>query len=136
VYEVFDHTADLGLRIRASTLQELFALAARGLFSIIVENLDDVRPAESARFSIDGREHDYLLFDWLAELLYAFETKRLLLVEFDVRLTDTGLQATARGEPADPTRHRLDHEIKAITYHGLHVEQTSDGWQAEVIVDI
>ena len=33
--------------------------------------------------------------------------------------------------------HSMDHEVKAITYHGLKVEQTSDGtWQAEVIVDI
>ena len=35
----------------------------------------------------------------------------------DVRLTDEGLTATARGEPYDPQRHRLDHEVKAITYH-------------------
>jgi len=26
--------------------------------------------------------------------------------------------------------------VKAITYHGLKVEQTSDGWLAEVILDI
>jgi len=30
----------------------------------------------------------------------------------------------------------LDHEIKAITYHALKVEQTADGWLAELIVDI
>ncbi|MHC4966372.1 MAG: archease [Planctomycetota bacterium] len=28
------------------------------------------------------------------------------------------------------------HEVKAITYHGLKLEQTAAGWQAEVIVDI
>jgi SHS2 domain-containing protein len=30
----------------------------------------------------------------------------------------------------------MEHEVKAITYHGLRVEQSSDGWMAEVIVDI
>jgi SHS2 domain-containing protein len=30
----------------------------------------------------------------------------------------------------------LDTQIKAITYHGLKVEQTPDGWLAEVIVDL
>ena len=33
-------------------------------------------------------------------------------------------------------RHQLDVEVKAITYHGLKVEQHGDGWLAEVIVDI
>ena len=32
--------------------------------------------------------------------------------------------------------HELNHEVKAITLHGLKVEQTADGWLAEVIVDI
>jgi SHS2 domain-containing protein len=37
----------------------------------------------------------------------------------------------------DPARHTMDHEVKAITYHGLDVRQIDDGtWQAEVIVDI
>ena len=41
-----------------------------------------------------------------------------------------------RGELVDPERHELEHEVKAITYHGLKVEQQADQWLAEVIVDI
>ena len=47
-----------------------------------------------------------------------------------------GLTARAWGEPLDRTRHDLQHEVKAITYHGLRVEPAPDGWLAEVIVDI
>ena len=36
MYEIFEHTADLGLRIRADDLQGLFEEAARGLFSVVV----------------------------------------------------------------------------------------------------
>ena len=32
-----------------------------------------------------------------------------------------------QAKPYDPQRHRLDHEVKAITYHGLRVEQDADG---------
>jgi len=41
-----------------------------------------------------------------------------------------------RGETCDPARHSLAHEVKAVTYHGLAVEQVPDGWRAEVILDI
>jgi len=136
MYEVFEHTADLGLRMVAADLETLFADAARGLFSIIVANLDDVRPNRDISVRVTGNARDYLLFDWLNELLYVFETQRLVLAQFAVRLTEDALEGTGRGEPLDLARHKMAHEVKAITYHGLSVEQTSSGWRAEVIVDI
>jgi SHS2 domain-containing protein len=136
MYEIFEHTADLGLRVRAATLPELMADAGRGLFAMVVDDLDSVRPVLAREFHIAGNDKAYLLFDWLNELLYVCDTERLAFSQFDVQIADDGLAATAGGEPLDPARHHLTHEIKAITYHGLRVEETGDGWLAEVIVDI
>ena len=136
MYETFEHTADLGLRVRAADLDSLFADAGRGLFSLMVANLDAVRLVEEVSLGVVGDELDYLLFDWLNELLYIFETRRLVLVEFKVHVSDGGVQATARGEPFDPSRHHSEHEVKAITYHELSVGKGDGGWLAEVIVDI
>jgi SHS2 domain-containing protein len=135
-HETFEHTADLGLRVRAADLDELFAEAARGLFEMIVPELSSVRAAETVEIEVGGEISELLLFDWLNELLYTYETKRLLLCEFDVAVSDSGVKATCRGEPVDPNRHQLDHEVKAITYYGLTLEHTADGWLGEVIVDI
>ena len=136
LYELFEHTADLGLRLEAAGLDELFADAGRGFFSMIVENLDDVRAERAVSFRIEGRRRDFLLFDWLNELLHTFDTRQLLLSSFDTQVTDDGLLATASGETLDHQRHRTLHEVKAITYHGLKVERADGGWAAEVIVDI
>ena len=136
MYELFEHTADLGLRVQAADLDELFAEAGLGFFSMIVENLDEVRATCTAEIRIEGRDRVYLLFDWLHELLVTFDTRRLVFSQFEVRIGDHGLAAEARGELLDPDRHRLLHEVKAVTYHGLKVERIAAGWQAEVIVDI
>ncbi|HPM81621.1 MAG TPA: archease [Candidatus Anammoximicrobium sp.] len=136
MFEVFDHTADIGLRIRAEDRSALFAEAARALFSLLVLNLDAVRTIEQRRYEIAGEQDDYLLFDWLSELLYTFETEHLLLSQFAVELGPTGLRATCRGEAIDRARHEMDHEIKAITYHGLKVEPDGNGWMAEMVLDI
>ena len=137
MYEVFEHTADLGLRVRAASLMELFAEAARGLVAMVVTNLDDVQPVQDMTFQITGSEAEYLLFDWLNELLYTIDTQRVVFNQFECRLSAGGLNCTARGEPIDEARHELDHEVKAITYHGLKVEEQPDGhWLAELIVDI
>ncbi len=136
MYETFEHTADLGLRVRAPDLDALFAEAAACLFSAIVEDLGTVRPERRIDVKIEGAEREYLLFDWLRELLYRFDSGHLLLSRFEVRVGEAGLEGSAWGEPFDPERHALAHEVKAITYHGLKVERTADGWLAEVIVDI
>jgi len=136
MFETFDHTADLGLRIRAATLDKLFAEAGQAMFSALVEDLTSIQPRERFEIVIHGANREYLLFDWLKELLYRFEADHMLFSRFEVRVGDAGLSATAWGEALDWERHVLSHEVKAITYHELKVERTRDGWLAEVIVDI
>ena len=46
MYETFDHTANVGLRARATDLKTLFAEAARAMFSVMAADLDAVRPLE------------------------------------------------------------------------------------------
>lgn len=136
MFELFEHTADLGLRVRAADLDTLFAEAARGLFSMVVEDPATVRPEQriDVRLGPDGLE--YLLFDWLKALLYEFDSRHLLFSRFEVQVGDGGLTGSAWGEPLDRDRHILEHEVKAITYHGLRVERDGEGWLAELIVDI
>ncbi|MBN2024223.1 MAG: archease [Pirellulales bacterium] len=136
MYEIFEHTADLGIRVRAGTWAELLAEAGRGFLAVLVSNPEAVEPAESVAIEVKGAHREDLLVDWLDELLYTFATQRLLLTRFDVRPSASGISATAHGEPFDPARHVLDREVKAITYHGLVVREEPNGWLAEVILDL
>ncbi len=136
MYEYFEHTADLGIRAKAGDLNALFVDAATAVFAAIVEDLATVRPEGGIEIEIAGAEKDYLLFDWLKELLYRFDAEHLLFSKFEVQVNESGLKGKAWGEPIDRARHVLSHEVKAITYHELRVEREGDEWVAEVIVDI
>ena len=136
MYEFFEHTADIGIRVRAATLEQLLAEAARGMFSLMVANLDAVQPVQEISLAVAAAEPDDLLRDWLSALLFSFDTRRIVLAEFHVQLHAGGLVATACGEPLDADRHQLAMEVKAVTYHGLKVCREGDGWLAEVILDI
>jgi SHS2 domain-containing protein len=136
MFETFDHTADLGLRVRSDSLNGLFEETGRALFSTIVEDPATVQALEQTSISITGRDHEYLLFDWMKELLYRFDAEHQLFSRFNVRLDASGLAADVWGERLDLGRHVLNHEVKAITYHGLKVERTAEGWLAEIILDI
>jgi SHS2 domain-containing protein len=136
MYELFEHTADLGLRVRAADLNTLFAEAAACLFSAVLEDVGTVRPVQSVTVELGGTDREFLLFDWLRELLLKCDEDHLVFGRFEVQVRDDGLTGRAWGEPIDPARHLLAHEVKAITYHELKVVREGDGWLAEVIVDI
>jgi len=137
-YETFEHTADLGLRIFASGLPDLFRTAAEALFDVIVANRGDVLVLENELVSLTAESTEDLLVEWLNELIYRSETQHRLYTRFEVELDENGrrLDATIGGEPIDRARHVLDHEVKAATRHELSLRQVDDGWVAEVIVDI
>jgi SHS2 domain-containing protein len=136
--ETFEHTADLGLRVFAADLPDLFRTAGHGLFDVIVDNRGDVQVVATLVFSLSAETTEELLFQWLNELIFLSETKHHLYTQFEVALDDTGcrLEATIGGEPIDRGRHVLDHEVKAATRHGLSLRPEQGGWVAEVILDI
>jgi SHS2 domain-containing protein len=136
LYELFEHTADLGLRVVAPDLRSLFREAAEGFFSVVVAEIPRRGTPRSLDFRLEADRIEFLFVDWLSELLYVFDTKHLLLDSFDVEVRGRRLEASALARPVDLARDRLIREVKAITYHALRVERTSDGWLAEVILDI
>ncbi|MBY0514706.1 MAG: archease, partial [Gemmataceae bacterium] len=99
MHELFEHTADLGLRAYATDLDTLFAEAAACLTAAIVEDPSAVRAAEPAVIEVAGTDREFLLFDWLRELLMQADERHLVFGKFDVTVTDTGLTGAAWGEP-------------------------------------
>jgi SHS2 domain-containing protein len=136
--ETFDHTADVGLRVRGDDLDDLFRTAAEGLFDYVVANRAEVRTDEVEKISLRDDSAVDLLASWLSELIFLSETHHRVFRDFDVRVEDDGLRldATAYGETIDRDRHILDHEVKAVTRHGLKLEREGEGWVAEMILDI
>ena len=136
--EIFDHTADVGFRVRGATLDDLFATSAEAMFDYIVANRGEIVGADATQIELQAESTAELLATWLDELLFRSETQHVLYARFDVKVLDDGLrlQATVRGERIDRDRHILDHEVKAVTRHGFSLLLDRDGWVAEMILDI
>jgi SHS2 domain-containing protein len=133
---VLEHTADIGLRCTASTLEEAFARAAHRMFEIIVR-LKTVRPVQTLPISVEAANIEELFVNWLQELLYIWASKRMLLSQFTIKKLDANsVEAEVAGEPYDPGRHHLQSEVKAATYHGLQIEQKDGVWNVQVIFDV
>ncbi len=136
-YELFDHTADVGVRVRAPSLAELLAPATDGLYAIIGDLVTDGREAESRELELSADEPALLLRDYLAEVLGLFEMGRLMVTTVEAReFSQTRLAATVQLQRIDMTASTLEREVKAVTYHELRVCRVADGYEATYIVDI
>ncbi len=135
-YEVFDHTADVGIHAFGRTLPELFIHAAQGMESLVVAP-EQVRELVSREIEVEGHDSVSLLIAWLNELIFLFDTEYLLFRTFEINsFTETSLRGSASGEPYDAQRHELSSAIKAVTWHEAAVEPTGDGYKARIIFDI
>lgn len=135
-YEVFEHTADIGLHAYGRTLPELFINAAAGMESLLVAPAQ-IETRVSREVRAEGHDLVALLVSWLSKLILLFDTEYLLFSQFEVLdLTDTSLRARVMGEPYNAERHDLSSAIKAVTWHEAYVRPTSEGYKARIIFDI
>jgi len=136
MFEILEHPADIGFRAFGGTLEELFANAAVAMVSIACE-IEDVAPRIEYTLSATGEDYESLLVNWLGEVLYWFDGKRIAPREFRVtQLTPESIRAAAWGEPRDGERHRSKLIVKAVTWHQLKIARSDGGWMAEVYLDI
>jgi SHS2 domain-containing protein len=135
-FEILEHTADIGVRAVGRTLSELFENAAVGVQSIALDP-QAVLPQTAFPLLASGEDREALLVNWLNEIIYYLDGKRIAFARFQVQqITDTGITAQGWGEPRDRERHPERLVVKAATYHQLKIEQRESRWIADVFLDI
>jgi SHS2 domain-containing protein len=133
MFELIEHTADIGVRATGRTLEEMFSEAAVGMFSIIAEP-EGCRGSVRKAVIAEGHDNESLLHGFLSELLYIHEVDALFLTGFDLNIQGVGLKGVVTGCPVDEVEVLAG--IKAVTFHRLTVVQTRDSWVCEVLFDI
>ena len=135
-FELIDISGDAGIRAFGSDLSELFANAAKGMYSLITDS-ECITPQKSLEIKTESNSHEGLLVSWLNELVFHFDTYGFIGKEVHIHeLHDTLIRATVTGEDFDPEKHGRGLLIKAATYHKLRIERKEDHWEADVIFDI
>jgi SHS2 domain-containing protein len=154
-YRYLEHTADAGIEATGATLAEAFAAAADGLAGWLCD-ARTVAERDTREFAVSAADMESLLVDWLNEVNFAFEVEHFAFRRFEVKefvelelangggpagQADTSragasLRAVGYGEPLDPARHHPGEQVKSVTYHGVRIGKTADGWLVRVFLDI
>ena len=138
---MLDHTADVGFKVaEALALEDLFDESRRALLMTVFE-----KPPEKGKkerpVRLSAPDLETLLVRWINELVFFIQDDGFVPVraEIQVREADDGgfsLEGRLTGAPLDLEGYGWQGEIKSATFHGLNVTQASEGWQAQVILDV
>jgi SHS2 domain-containing protein len=147
-FELLEHTADVGIRARGATLEEVFEHATEGLAEILgalrppggspggSAGPGQAGPGEAIAVEVSAPDPGGLLVDWLNEVLWLREVRGAVVAGVRVERVGEGTAAGSvvlggGGPGPDGTF------VKAVTYHRLRVEpDPAGGWLAEVYLDV
>jgi SHS2 domain-containing protein len=138
-YRILPHAADGKFRSFGRTLEEAFTNAALATASFMWD-WRKIDPARSIPVEIAGRDLEQLLYRFLEEIIYVFETRRFLLASVESLVIEAGaggkiLRAILRGDEIGP-KTELHGEVKAVTYNEMKIGEDCGGWTVQAVLDM
>ncbi|MCL5958437.1 MAG: archease [Chloroflexi bacterium] len=135
-FEITPHTADVRLKVEASSLEELFTISLEGMNQILKKTFCKKRNGLPLihRIQISSPDTTALLIDFLSEALTLSHIQGSIFcrVEF-AELGSHSLTANLSGTKVKG----FDEDIKAVSYHEAEIERNSRGnLQTNLVFDI
>lgn len=139
-YKFFEEVtlADVAFEATGKTLEKMFESAALAVTNTMVKSLSSVKRTVKKKIVLKSDTVENLLFNFLQELVYYKDSKKLLFSKFSIKIKEKplALSCVAEGEELDMKKHELVVDVKAVTFHKFEVKETKSGWRAQVILDI
>jgi SHS2 domain-containing protein len=135
-YRYIEHPSDVGFEAYGATLEELFANAATAMYSFMTD-IDEIETTETKEITVNAEDLYSLMFDWLDEMLFLFESESLVMNKFDITIDDSmfRIKGTCSGGKFDPAKHESGIIIKAVTYNMMEIKK-NEVWHAQVVLDV
>jgi len=135
-----DHPSDVYVEVRAKSLEEAFALSGMAVYEVMTD-VRRVKKEETVEVTVEGFDLYSLLYNWLEELIYLFDSRSFLGSEVKVEALaeDSNgfrLKAVIFGERYDADRHESKTAIKAATYHLMEIKKENDEYIIRFVLDI
>jgi len=138
-FEFLEHTSDLKFRAYGETLDTVMVNAVKALTCAFIGKQEvDSKIKRNIKVSADSLE--VLVHDFLSELIFLFATEQYVASDVSSLTVSEErgfcLKASLAGNRLDFSRHRVETEVKAVTYHDMVVREEKGGWVVQVVCDI
>jgi SHS2 domain-containing protein len=131
-----EHPSDVGFEAYGATLEELFANAAIAMYSFMTD-VDEIEVEVERAIEVKSEDFYSLMFDWLDELIFLFESESLVMKNFDIHAdaVNFSIMGRCKGGKFDPSKHESGIMVKAVTYNMMQIKK-NEVWRARVVLDV
>ena len=132
-YEFLPHTADLRIKSRGKTLEELFENSLLGMAEYMKKGAAAMKATVTRPIEIVAPDTAALLVDFLSHTLALADANQEVYsrAAFD-EFSETHLKGTLFGAAVG----EFDRDIKAVTYHEAAIQKAHAGYEVTIIYDI
>ncbi len=124
--ETLEHTADYGLKVTATTLEDAFIGSTFGLIEIIFEQQSD-KSDQTNMIVIEADDIETLFVKWLNEIIYLIDGEDVIPVGMKIlALNDNRLEVELYTRKINPDIDIMNHYVKAVTYYNLSINRLSE----------
>ncbi len=129
-FNEIENTADAALHVWGETLVDLFRQAALGIYALAGAQADS-SPTTDCSIRLKADDLEALMVNFLSELVF-YINKGILFQIDTLKIDQYQLEGKLTGKPI----LRLQREIKAVTFNQMHIVQTEDLFQTDIVLDI
>ena len=138
-YKFLDHKSDVYIEACGRSLQEAFEQAGRAVFDTMTD-ISKIEFKTMHKISVQSEDLKSLLYDYLDELLFIFDTEMLLFKEFKIEIENKNgsyfLHGVLKGEKYNPDKHISKVGIKAATYSLMEIITDKNKFCLRFVMDI
>lgn len=133
-FEILPHTADVRLRVRGETIEDLFEQAVLGMARILSETKSELKVKNvKCKIKVDADNPTVLLIDFLSEVLTASYEEKAIFPTCHVNVAGQRGRLTLEAEIFGVKVDGFDEDIKGVTYHEAKIVKNLEG-DLEVII--
>ncbi len=135
MFEYFDVTADIGVKVWGNSINELFENAAIAVTSLMIDPARLKRNITKEIF-VEGNDIPSLLINWITELLIIRDSEAILFSSFKVNVSSDGRTLTAKILGDHIIGSTIEMDIKAITYSLFELKELDNSFHVQFVLDI
>jgi len=134
-FKFLEHTADIKFKAFGKTIEEVFENSALAIANIMYKG--KVKEEKKLRINVRGKDFESLLYNFLEEFLFLFDSKNFLLSDVkNIKINEKNFTVEAEVVGDDVINYKTSVHVKAITYNDMFVKKDKDKYTAQVVVDV
>ena len=135
------HTADVGLKISADSIENLFIIALNGYYKLVLSDDYSCNVLNDYIYTTDESDYENLLITFLSEINYLLMAKNQIIrpvQSTQIKTKNKKYTLTFNGHLnyLNNPDTAIRTEIKAVTYHQVEIIKESGIFKTKIFFDI